>query len=417
MKLIYCLMILLWPFANMAQTNTPLAIGDKMPDITLSPLLNYPASKSNFSEFKNKLVVFDFMTTGCASCIEALPRFDSLQKAYSDQIQIILVIPESETRVQAFLKRKNIAFLNLPVIAGDTSLAQLFPHTYISHDVLIKNEKVIAITYPEYVVAENIQRILEGKNILMPVKRDITAFQYDQPLLQLNQSIIPDFSFPANSSYSTVTSYLENVPERFTAIRDTTKNILRISMINVPILDLYIRTLYGTQLRSAFISLDIADTDRYTYKEGTGYYHEWLKQNTYCYEGSFPLNYSDSAIKKKISSDLDFYLQLHGEMVKRDVSCWVITKDSSLSSIHKNTKERLPNTVSLDDILFYNNNDYGDIPTLNESGISELWIQGLQKNQYTNIPVLREKLREYGLEITRRNRLIDMLVITENKSN
>jgi thiol-disulfide isomerase/thioredoxin len=410
-------MIILWPFMSMGQSNKPLNIGDNMPDITLAPILNYSASKTNFSHFKNKLVLFDFMTTGCVSCIAALPRFDSLQKQFGKQLQIILVIPESEARVQSFLKRKNIANLNLVAIPGDTILSQLFQHTFISHDVLIKNGKVISITYPEYIVAKNIETILEGKNISLPVKRDITDFQYKEPLLHLNENIIPDLSYPLTTSYSAVTSYLDNVPWRYTTTRDTSNNTLRVSIINVPIIDLYIRTLYGDQLRPAFILLNVSDTNRYAYKMGSELSQEWIRNNTYCYEGSFPLNYPTSAIKRKIGNDLDFYFQLHGRMEEKDLLCWIITRDSSLQLVSLDkikASENAQGGKSIESVAFDLNGRYGSTPVIDESGFGEIKLHGLSKDEYSNIPVLRKKLKEYGLKITAENRTVDVLVISQN---
>ena len=417
MKLIYCLMILLWPFVSTGQTYKTLNIGDKMPDITLAPIINYPVSKTNFSHLKDKLVLFDFMTTGCASCIAALPRFDSLQKAYSEQLQIFLVIPESIARVQSFLKRKNIVNLHLSAIARDTILSKLFPHTYISHDVLVQNGKVISITYPEYIVAKNIQAVLNGKNISFPVKRDITAFQYKKALLHLNENIIPDFSYPASTAYSAVTSYLDHVPLRYTTIRDTAKNMVRISMINVPIVNLYMRVLSDKKLAPTFILLKVADTNRFQYNENDGYYQEWLRKNTYCYEGSFPMNFPDSLIKKKICNDLDFYLGLHAKMIKRNSPCWVISKSSEGAPVHKNnfSKNFDPShNASVNDILFFLNKNFGSTPAIDETGNGEIKIQGLEWSQCTNIPILNKKLREYGLEINLANRTINMLQIMEN---
>jgi thiol-disulfide isomerase/thioredoxin len=412
-------MIILWPCLSKGQSAQILKIGSDMPDITLSPILNYSPSKISFSKLGNKLVLFDFMTTGCASCIAALPRFDSLQKAFNHQLQIFLVIPQPKEKVNAFLKRPNIKNLHLAAISEDTILSQLFPHYYISHDVLIKNGKVISITYPEYINVKNIKDILDGKNINLPVKRDITRFQYNKPLLHLNENIIPDFSYPVSTAYNAVTSYMDNVPFRYTKVRDTSKNIVRISMINIPILDLYMR-IFGEKLAPAFILLKVSDSNRYEYRETEDNYHEWLTKNTYCYEGSFPMNFSDSDIKKKIISDLDFYLGLQGKMIKRNIACWVICKSSDEPPFQKKyvPKNFDPsNNASVNDILFFMNKNFNSIPVIDETGNGELKIQGLQWSECTNIPFLKKKLKEYGLEINLMNRSVDMLQIKENIEN
>jgi hypothetical protein len=211
---------------------------------------------------------------------------------------------------------------------------------------------------------------------------------------------------------------MDNVPERFTTIRDTAKNIIRISMINVPVIDLYKRSLYGSGLRPAFIILEVADTQRYIFRQKYGYHQGWLAHNTYCYDGSFPLNYSASEIKKKISSDLDFYLQLHGRIERRNIDCWVITKDSYEPKLIKSSSANpsVSKAVTLSDIVFYLNAHFGDTPAIIETGSPELKIEGLSKDEYTDIPFLSKKLKENGLKISKSNRLIEVLVITENQS-
>lgn len=419
MKLIYCLMIFLWPVVSTAQKVTALTIGDKVPDVEINHIVNYPASSLSLSQFKNKLIILDFMSTGCAPCIEELPAFDSLQKKFRNNLQILLVISESVSRVHSFLKRKNIAGIHLAIVAEDTTLSQLFPHTYLPHDVWLKDGKVLSITRPEYVVAKNIQLIIENKVIDMPVKRDLPSFDYNQPLLHWNDDILTSFSVPKNSYYSTLTSHMPDVPERFIVQKDSGKNILRMAMINVPIIDLYMRALYGVGLKPAFIILNVPDTSKYQYNANQGYYQKWLLKNTFCYEALFPLNTNKEEIKNRIKNDLDFYLGLQGRMIKKNVPCWVISKTSNASVIKKNKSvsnlDPLKN-ASINDILFYLNKDFGNTPAIDETGFGELKLQGLLRSQCTDIGIVKRKLNEYGLDISKSLRTIDMMVISEKKS-
>jgi hypothetical protein len=122
-----------------------------------------------------------------------------------------------------------------------------------------------------------------------------------------------------------------------------------------------------------------------------------------------------------MDSDLDFYFRLHGTMEKRDVPCWVITRDSStqatsLPESNVSVDYAGPQRISVNSIVYALNRNYGNTPAIDESGCGEIKLKGLLKNQYTEIPVLRKKFKEYGLQITRCNRLIDMLVITDHQS-
>ncbi|HEU5054504.1 MAG TPA: TlpA disulfide reductase family protein [Hanamia sp.] len=368
MKVIYCLMIFLWPLVSSGQKIKPMAIGDKVPDVCFENLFNYNNASVQLSTLGNKLVLLDFMTTGCVSCIRALPRLDSLQRKYKDGLQVFLVTPESAESVKNFLKRKYMAGMELPVMAADTTLSQLFPHTYISHEVLIKNQKVLAITYPEYIVEKNVKAIIQNLQVNLPIKRDITAFQYDQPFLHINELVVPALSYPTSISYSAVTAYMDNVPSRYKEVKDSLRKVISISMINLPLIDLYRKAFSVPHLAPAFILLSTHNRERFIYSKQLGYYKEWLQKNTFCYQGVFPMNRPSSSIQKKIISDLDFYLGLHATLKSDTVNCWVIKKLPGKTTVNKKPVNGDPESnASIDDILFFLNKDFGNTPVINES--------------------------------------------------
>jgi hypothetical protein len=191
-------------------------------------------------------------------------------------------------------------------------------------------------------------------------------------------------------------------------------------MINVPVIDLYKRMLYGIRLAPAFIHLKVANMAIYSYDEKNGYYHDWLKKNTFCYNGNFPLSLADSIIKKKVVADLDFYLDLRGRMVKRKEWCWVITKSNQAAKVaqnnnNENTFRDPSQTASLDDIIYFINKEFGNTPAIDLTADGERKFPGLNWSECTNIPFLKKKLSEYGYSITLAQRIIDILEIEENE--
>ena len=133
-------------------------------------------------------------------CIKGLPALDSLQKKYSGNTQIVLVTNESAEKVKPFLNRhKEIKF---PVIYSDSILSMLFPYTFIPHDVWINKGIVKAITYPEYVNEKNINVVLDNQEIGWPVKFDMAEFDYNRPLIHVNEQNVPAGSYPPQMYYS-----------------------------------------------------------------------------------------------------------------------------------------------------------------------------------------------------------------------
>jgi thiol-disulfide isomerase/thioredoxin len=88
---------------------TDLKIGEQVPDITINNLINYngkdgnPATTAKISHFKGKLLIINFWSTSCGTCITALPKVESLQKEYKDQVYFLSVSYEKAQRVKTFL--------------------------------------------------------------------------------------------------------------------------------------------------------------------------------------------------------------------------------------------------------------------------------------------------------------------------
>ncbi len=73
----------------------------------------------------------------------------------------------------------NAPNIDLPVPIFDTILNSYFPHKSIPHEVWIdSSEIVLGITESEQVTAANIELLLQGKKLNMPIKNDFAFFPY-----------------------------------------------------------------------------------------------------------------------------------------------------------------------------------------------------------------------------------------------
>lgn len=183
MKRYSCLLALLWPVLNSCAQSTgtkPLSIGDTIPHIIITDVVNFPVSKIQLSSYKGKLLILDFWATWCNSCVRTFPKLDSLQTKFSRQLQFVLVNnlkTSGNTKEQVnsfFTARKNLAtaLRNIPVCTDSTGqLKQLFPYTFIPHCVWVGPAgNIIAITGAEAVTAKNIRAAIRGKPISAPLK-------------------------------------------------------------------------------------------------------------------------------------------------------------------------------------------------------------------------------------------------------
>src|SRR6185503_15628352 len=156
------------------QNNIPqLGIGDKVPDIEFSNILNYSGSKAKLSSFRGKLIILDFWATWCSPCVKALPKLQSLQKQFGDKIQIITVTAENKETVNKFFSKSKIGkeIVSPVSITNDSILFKLFRHKYIPHDIWIDEKGIVkAITSHEYITKNNITTLQSGKKIDWTVK-------------------------------------------------------------------------------------------------------------------------------------------------------------------------------------------------------------------------------------------------------
>lgn len=180
-----CLLAILWPavscYAQSPTTNIhPIKIGESVPDIEFSRVINYTSESICLSDFKGKLIILDFWATWCNSCHARFPKADSLQEMFKDQVQIILVnsirgTGDSAAKIQRFFEnwnQKHAQTFRLPTAIEDTITKILFPRTYLPHYIWISKEgKLAAVTSSDEVTVSNIMAMLSGCSITLSNKK------------------------------------------------------------------------------------------------------------------------------------------------------------------------------------------------------------------------------------------------------
>ncbi|MFM8321451.1 MAG: TlpA family protein disulfide reductase [Chloroflexota bacterium] len=86
------------------------------------------------SDFRGKVVVFNFWATWCGPCVEEMPIFERYQQQYPGFVMIGIDTEETAEQVQAFLKTTSINYLILvdqQAEAAEQYRVQLLPTTII----------------------------------------------------------------------------------------------------------------------------------------------------------------------------------------------------------------------------------------------------------------------------------------------
>ncbi len=426
MKRKICLLALLCLFGSaVAQNkNSGLVIGDRVPDVVLTGVINHSSDQIRLSEYKGKLLIIDFWATWCSPCITMMPKSDSLQKAFSNQIQILPVTYQSKKDVQRLLgkatKLKNVA---LPFVVGDTILTKLFPHKELPHYVWIdKAGTVVAITGHHEVTEVTIRKmLLESGQALLQKKDAMKPYDPETPLLF--QPL--DIQRKQILFQSLLSSYVEGVQSRFDVIRDEQGSVTRITMANAWI-QLMFALAWSDATRyfsSNRIVLEVKDPSLLISNQQGEPFKAWLRDHAWCYEVIVPKLLSAKVFDIMRNDMTRLFPQYIASVEKRAMPCLVLVRTSDSDKLKSNQ------------IAFVNNADAYSL-SINNSSIQLLVSQLNHYLQHLNKPVvddtgykgnvdinldaklssvddLRKALKAYDLDLIEKKQDIEVLVIRD----
>jgi thiol-disulfide isomerase/thioredoxin len=423
MKLKLCFLLLLCLFFRVSAQDKNIKIGDKVPDIFVSNVINLkpagkPVTSVHLSDFKGKLLILDFWATNCASCIEAVPRLDSLQKEFGDRLAILTVSYEKKALVRAFLERNHIGkTMRLPVATGDTLLQQLFPHRELSHEVWIDGGgKVIAITNVEYVDRKNISTYMDKGTVSLPLKSDVSGYDFSSPLI--GGTAVPLF-------YSMVSAYKPGVPADFGVVRDTLNHRTRFWIINFPVLSMYLLAFdHLLYFPKTLMRVELRDSTLARVPAGS-YRDHWKVNHYFCYEAVLPERAGSAKFKAALVSDLNRFFGLEGRMEKRLLNSLSLQRlpggsvpltkgGTPLNTLHAGSGQRMLVNASLSNLAWELNDLSGGLPATDDTGITgnvDLQLAGV--SSFRDIPSLNAALRPYGLVLVRKMQALDMFVLSD----
>lgn len=338
-----------YPMTN--ASSYKLKFGDRLPNLNFKHTIDYKGrilsqlnGANSFSDLRGKLVILDFWTTTCSTCIENFPHMEELQREFGDKIQVILVNTfESEQKVSEWINKRNaktpgkfIIPPNLPILISK-EIGEYFPiiNEIGYHVWLGRDGKYILRGISENSHSKKVNEYLSGKNIefLPDGKRTSMA---SRPFFD---SVRPGPELASMVAPFTIEYYAYG--NQFTGIIDSVAQTIRATFVNTRLLELlrYANS-YKIDAQSNILNrrsdyiINIKDTTLVTNDPrilGHSATDESYRKSSYTYEVVAPIGYKDSIIRDKMISDLNFYtnekLGLSTNVVPTKLTCYKLVLD------------------------------------------------------------------------------------------
>jgi uncharacterized protein (TIGR03435 family) len=163
----------------MAASAQELHVGNRLPEIKITNMINGPGKNLSVGQLKGKVTIIDFWATWCSPCVSALGKLEQYKRQFGDKLVVLALSDEATDRLKQFIHNRPVGLL----VSNDTAagLQRIFPHRIIPHTVLIGLDgKIKAITDPDNITPEIIELALNNAPFDLPLKNDRINFSIEE---------------------------------------------------------------------------------------------------------------------------------------------------------------------------------------------------------------------------------------------
>lgn len=423
-----------------------LSVGDTVPNFNLANIYNNSNNSRTISDYRDRLIIFDFGNIYCKGCVEALPRMDSLQKKFGNKIKIFWVTPEYREDIEKFWNRKNNPYTKnntISTIVEDSTVRAYFKHKNWPHEAWVYKGRVIAITTSQYVNSNNIKNVLNNQQVNWPVKDDFYVFDGTQePLFQIDENQINIKNTQIN--YVAISGYKEKVNSTGLSggsgiVRDQKHKTIRTFFLNQPIYNSYLLNWINLIKPGSLIKpnasgigpneviWEVSNKSKYRLDQNSSYEAEWLRENGICFESLCQdTGQTNQQLYKATIDNMDRLLGLHARWEKRKEKVLILTKTTGHLNIKSKSRltENEENYSNKGDIqqfrdtplssLVYELNQEAENPyVFDETGYKENVDLKLRLSSWKDLSAIRKAISRYGLVLKEEERIVDKFVFTE----
>lgn len=407
--------------------TTPLKIGERIPEELWNlpmQVVNHPNGKETITlnDYRDKkLIILDFWATWCGSCVAAMPKIDSLNNEFEDDVIILPISYQESSIVKPFIaKNQKLNELKLiSILDYPKPVKEIFPHRLLPHYVWISpTSGYITSTSGDEVKKENIKNYLtKGLTQALDKKIDLDL---TKPLF-LDEDIVGNRSF----GYSILMKgKYSGLPSGNRYIIKSNGDTIGRTLTNQPLL-----TIYESVARQLFKEAG----DFYTHQNRLLFFNdstEWIRDYSKDFPSERYYTYSirsngmdNQKLHHLILEDLNKFSELQGSIESRTMNCYEIVSKNNVENIrsrHDSFKETL-----FDDsgprqlfgasmkyfVQYLNGLSFMDRPVVDATDVQ--FMVDIDLGTFHNLETLEKALKANNLLLRGSKREIRLLIIND----
>jgi thiol-disulfide isomerase/thioredoxin len=390
----------------------PLAKGQLLPELTLTPVLNNPSTSIRLSDYNDRLLILDFWSTICGTCIEEMPGVAALQKRYASQIKVVDIDFEPAARVEAFYgRRPELKTLGIPVAVQDTVLKMLFPHRFEPHVVWIDHGRYVAVTGGDQLNAKTVDSVLAKRISRLRDKAD--PAEWDQRRAAFNLSVAKPLQALAPVYTTIFTGFVKGLLPRAGMAKDSITGGERWYFVNQDLASLYSYALKSPLPRQANRRI-LALRDSCIYLNATNELQaDWDEKHCYTFETTVPEGTTREQVLAQLLLSLRNNLGLECGLKKRAVDCLILQRAGKMYRQKKKISMSYGQTTDLRSLAFLLNKIPGAPPVVDECGKAGNFNIALPANP-NDLHAWQAHLKSYDLRLVKGKRCLQFFVLTDH---
>lgn len=406
-------------FPLLASGQSPVRVGDRMPEIAFDQMINYKSGKAKISDFKGKLLIIDVWNKWCSSCIAGFPKLEKIQNNFKDKIQVLLLTSDQMPDfVNIKSRSQNVRSSSLPFVIGDTTIDKLFPHRGVPLHIWIDSSGIVrAITTGFNTNQQTLAKYFSGQPI------EMISRENEIQNLDMNKSLLTEGDgrhLDRLLSYSVLLKSMKNYRgSKFDYSRDKrSSKITGMKFINCDI-----EMFFTMAFNNPRIKMDFPGSEKYIYPlNDDAAKNHFIENYKFCYELKAPQELYDSvsAMQELLKKDLARYFRLQGTVDRQELPCYNLVATGDLDKIRTKDNNQKPVYIKHDfDGIRYTfrnftisglvsviakkisqlGNSEVNMPVINKTGYKGNIDIELYLKEVNNIEGINELLSRYNLKI------------------